>query len=107
MNQLNIFENNRFTLKTWLAQMFIQFMINESQYKNETAKMLYAFSFLKENTLKWMQSRLDNYVINLFSERKKTQQIFHHFENFVVKLKRTFKDFEEKTIIKRKLFKLK
>ena len=108
MNQSDIFENNRFTLKTWLAQMFIQFIMNESQYRNETAKILYVFSFLKESALKWMQSRLDDYAINLHSKREeKTQQIFHHFENFVVKLKRIFKNSEKETITRRKLFKFK
>ena len=108
MNQSNIFENNRFTLKTWLARIFIRFMMNESQYRNEAAKILYVFSFLKESALKWMQSRLDDYAINFHSEREeKTQQIFHHFENFVVKLKRIFEDSKEKAIIRRKLFKLK
>ena len=88
--------------------MFIQFMMNESQYRNEVAKILYAFLFLKESALKWMQLRLDDYVINLHSKRKeKTQQIFHHFENFVVKLKRIFENSEEKVITRRKLFKLK
>ena len=97
MSQLNIFEDNRFTLKTWLTQMFIQFMMNESQYRNEAAKILYVFSFLKEIALKWMQSRLDDYAINFHSKKKeKIQQIFHHFENS-----------KEKAITKRKLFKLK
>ena len=55
-----------------------------------------------------MQSRLDDYAINFHSEKEeKTQQIFHHFENFVVKLKRIFEDSEEKATTKRKLFKLK
>ena len=55
-----------------------------------------------------MQSRLDDYVINLHSKKiKKTQQIFHHFENFVVKLKRIFKDSEEEVTTRKKLFKLK
>ena len=108
MNQSDIFENNRFTLKTWLAQMFIQFMMNESQYRNEAAKILYVSSFLKESALKWMQSKLNDYAINFHSEReKKTQQIFHHFENFVVKLKRIFEDSEEKVITRRKLLKFK
>ena len=108
MGQPDTFEGNRSTLKTWFAQMFIQFMMNESQYKNEAAKILYIFSFLKGSALKWMQSRLDDYVINPHSEREEeTQQIFHHFENFVVKLKRTFGDSEEEAITKRKLLKLK
>ena len=82
--------------------------MNESQYRNEAAKILYAFSFLKESALKRMQSRLDDYVINFHSERKKEiQQIFYHFENFVVKLKRIFKNSKEEAITKRKLFKLK
>ena len=88
--------------------MFIQFMMNELQYRNKAAKILYVFSFLKESALECMQSRLDDYVINFYSEREeKTQQIFHHFENFIVKLKRIFEDSEEKAIIKRKLFELK
>ena len=88
--------------------MFIQFIMNELQYRNEIAKILYVFSFLKENALKWMQSRLDDYVINSHSKReKKTQQIFHHFENFVVKLKRIFENSKEKAIIKKKFFKFK
>ena len=70
MNQSNIFENNRFMLKTWLTQMFIQYIMNESQYKNKAAKVLYIISFLKENILKWMQSRFDDYVINLNSKRE-------------------------------------
>ena len=83
-------------------------MMNESQYRNETAKILYVFSFLKESALEWMQSRLDDYVINSHSEREEeTQQIFHHFNNFVVELKRTFEDSEEKATTRRKLFKLK
>ena len=82
--------------------------MNESQYRNEAAKVLYVFSFLKENALEWMQSRLDDYVINSHSEREEeTQQIFHHFKNFVVKLKRTFKDSKEEAITRRKLFKFK
>ena len=108
MNQSDIFEDNRFTLKTWFAQMFIQFMMNESQYKNEAAKILYVSSFLKESVLEWMQSRLDDYIINFHSKRKEeTQQIFHHFENFVVKLKRIFENSKEKATTRRKLFKLK
>ena len=88
--------------------MSIQFMMNESQYRNEATKILYASSFLKGSALEWMQSRFDNYAINSHSEReKKTQQIFHHFENFVVKLKKIFEDSKEETIIKRELFKLK
>ena len=88
--------------------MFIQFMMNESQYRNEAAKILYASSFLKESALEWIQSRLDDYIINPHSEREeKTQQIFHHFENFVVKLKRIFKDSEEEAITRRKLLKFK
>ena len=55
-----------------------------------------------------MLLKLDDYAINLNSERKEEiQQIFHHFENFVVKLKRIFEDSEEEAIIKRKLLKLK
>ena len=50
--------------------MFIQFMMNESQYKNKMAKMLDVFSFLKESALEWMQSRLDDYATNLNSERE-------------------------------------
>ena len=88
--------------------MFIQFMMNESQYRNELAKILYVSSFLKESALKWIQSRLDDYVINFYSKREKEiQQIFHHFENFVVKLKRIFENSEEKATTRRKLFKLK
>ena len=46
-----------------------------------------------------MQSKLDDYAINSHSEREEeTQQIFHHFENFVVKLKRIFKNSEEEAI---------
>ena len=83
-------------------------MMNESQYRNEAAKILYVFSFLKENALKWMQSRFDDYIINSHSKKKeKTQQIFYHFENFVVKLKRIFEDSKEEATIKRKLFKFK
>ena len=83
-------------------------MMNESQYRNEAAKILYVSSFLKESALEWMQLKLDDYAINSHSERKEeTQQIFHHFENFVVKLKRIFENSKEKAIIKRKLFKLK
>ena len=108
MNQSNTFDDNRFTLKTWLTQMFIQFIMNELQYRNEVAKILYAFPFLEKNALKWIQSRLDDYAINPHSERKEeTQQIFHHFENFVVKLKRIFENSEEETITRKKLFKLK
>ena len=55
-----------------------------------------------------MQSRLDDYAINPQSEREEeTQQIFHHFENFVVELKRIFGDSEEKATTRRKLLKLK
>ena len=55
-----------------------------------------------------MQSRLNDYAINSHSKRKeKTQQIFYHFENFVVKLKRIFENLKEKAITRRKLFKLK
>ena len=43
-----------------------------------------------------MQSKLDDYVTNLHSKREEeTQQIFYHFENFVMKLKRIFEDSEE------------
>ena len=88
--------------------MFIQFMMNELQYKNETVKILYVSSFLKKSALKWIQSRLDNDVINSHSKkRKKIQQIFYHFENFIVKLKKIFVNLKEKAITRRKLFKLK
>ena len=51
---------------------------------------------------------MDDYAINFHSERKEEiQQIFYHFENFVVKLKRIFKNLKEEAIIRRKLFKLK
>ena len=55
-----------------------------------------------------MQSRLDDYAINPHSKREEEiQQIFHHFENFVVKLKRIFENSEEEATTRRKLFKLK
>ena len=55
-----------------------------------------------------MQSRLDNYVMNFHSKKEEeTQQIFHHFKNFVVKLKKIFKDSKEETITRKKLLKLK
>ena len=74
MNQSDIFDDNRFTLKTWLIQMFIQFMMNESEYRNEAAKILYVFLFLKESALKWMQSRLNDYIINSQSEKEEKTQ---------------------------------
>ena len=49
-----------------------------------------------------MQSTLDDYVINLHSKRKEeTQQIFYHFENFIVKLKRIFENSEEEATTKK------
>ena len=69
MNQSNIFEDSRFTLKTWLIQLFIQFIMNELQYKNEAVKVLYASSFKKKSALEWMQSKFDNYVINSHSNK--------------------------------------
>ena len=55
-----------------------------------------------------MQSKLNDYVINPHSKRdKETQQIFYHFENFVMRLKRIFENLKKEIIIKRKLFKLK
>ena len=55
-----------------------------------------------------MQSRLNDYATNSHSEREeKTQQIFHHFENFVVKLKKTFENSEKEVTIRDKLLKLK
>ena len=74
MNQSDIFENNRFILKIWLTQMIIQFIMNESQYRNEAAKILYVSSFLKESVLKWMQSWFDDYVINSHSKKEKKIQ---------------------------------
>ena len=74
MSQSNIFKNSHFTLKTWLTQLFIQFMINESQSKSEVAKVLYISSFLKESALKWMQSKLDDYATNFYlNKQEKTQ----------------------------------
>ena len=70
MNQSNIFEDNRFTLNTWLIQLFVQFMMNELQYKKKTVKLLYILSFLKESALKWMQLRFDDYVTNFSSNRQ-------------------------------------
>ena len=55
-----------------------------------------------------MQARLNNYDTNSHSKKEEEiQQIFYHFENFVMKLKKIFEHSEEETIIKRKLFKLK
>ena len=49
-----------------------------------------------------MQSRFDNYVTNSHSDRQEEiEQIFHHFEKFVTKLKRIFEDFKKETITKK------
>ena len=42
-----------------------------------------------------------------FEKKKKTQQIFYHFKNFVVKLKKIFENSKKKATTKRNLFKLK
>jgi hypothetical protein len=94
--------------------MDLYFAFNKKRFKSRTEKVLFAVSRLEGEALDWIEGFLGDYIrekddigsINV-DMRQETQIIFDNYNNFVKKLKATFRVVDEEAQAERVLESLK
>ena len=88
VNKLDLYYEDRMTLKDWLTQMKIYLLFNSVE---EDRKTLFVFTFFRKRTEHWLKSSLRKKL----DDNENDKEIFTQFSEFKKEIRRIFEVFNE------------
>ncbi len=103
----NLYHDDRDKLEAYLVQVELYVKRHSSQFKFIEDKVLFAFTYLRDNAFTWFHHYLTNYLQKKSGKREeKTNTMFRDFQAFEKRLRRVFEDIDKKRTAKRQLYNL-
>ncbi len=103
----NLYYEDRNKLNAFLIQVNV-YVRAHKKLSSSHDKILFAFSYFKEDVFKWFKSLIKNHLKNKSEDREdETNRVFEDFSNFEQAIRRMYEDIDAKRIIKRQLYNIK
>ncbi len=96
ISTLNLYYEDKDKLDAFLIQVNV-YVRTHKKLSSFHDKILFAFSYFKEDVFKWFKSLIKNYLKNKSEDQKdKINRIFEDFSNFEQAIQRMYKDINAK-----------
>jgi len=104
---LNLYYEDRNKLDAFLIQVNV-YVRAHKKLSSSYDKILFAFSYFKENVFKWFKSLIRNHLKNKSEDwEEEINKIFEDFFNFEQAIQRMYEDINAKWIIEQQLYDIK
>ena len=103
----NLYYENRDKLDAFLIQVNV-YVRAHKKLSSSHDKILFAFSYFKEDVFKWFKSLIKNHLKNKSEDQEdKIKKVFKDFFNFEQAIQRMYEDINAKWIVKQQLYDIK
>ncbi len=103
----NLYYKDRNKLDAFLIQVNV-YVRAHKKLSSSSDKILFAFSYFKEDVFKWFKSLIKNHLKNKSEDQEdETNRVFEDFSNFEQAIRRMYEDIDVKRIIERQLYDIK
>ncbi len=107
ISTLNLYYEDKDKLDAFLIQVNV-YVRAHKKLSSSYDKILFAFSYFKEDVFKWFKSLIKNHLKNKSEDREdEINRVFEDFSNFEQAIRRMYKDINAKWIVKRQLYDIK
>ncbi len=107
ISTLNLYYEDRNKLDAFLIQVNI-YVRAHKKLSSSHDKILFAFSYFKEDVFKWFKSLIKNHLKNKSEDQEdEINRVFEDFSNFEQTIRRMYEDINVKRIIKWQLYDIK
>ncbi len=107
ISTLNLYYEDRDKLDAFLIQVNV-YVRAHKKLSSSHDKILFAFSYFKEDVFKWFKSLIKNHLKNKSEDQEdEINRVFEDFSNFEQAIQRMYEDINAKRIIERQLYDIK
>ncbi len=107
ISTLNLYYEDRDKLDAFLIQVNI-YVRAHKKLSSSHDKILFAFSYFKEDVFKWFKSLIRNHLKNKSEDQEdEINRVFEDFFNFKQAIQRMYENIDAKRIIERQLYDIK
>jgi len=103
----NLYYEDKDKLDAFLIQVNV-YVRAHKKLSSSHDKILFAFSYFKEDVFKWFKSLIKNHLKNKSEDREdEINRVFEDFSNFEQAIRRMYEDIDAKRIVERQLYDIK